>query len=254
MKQYLYNYQTIVRFYGDVNRHFVKLRCMPCNNSCQQVEQEDFIIHPNFPYKKDYDAFGNRIIYGGSIYPHDSLAYISSGIVNLSPYSIPAEKAEPMYYCNTVKTTINREIGITGNGASLQPLDDAISLCHHVYNHMTYTPSATGVETTAAEAFAMAKGVCQDYAHILIALCRNHKIPARYVNGFISGEGATHAWVEIFDGKEWRGLDPTHDQLIEYGYIKLAHGRDADDCPVSRGTFIGGNGHQTEIRVIVYEL
>lgn len=252
MKQYLYNYQTIVRFYADVTKHFIKLRCLPCNNACQHVEKEDFIIHPNFSHLTDTDSFGNRIIYGGSLYAHDSMAFISSGIVTLHPYAIPDDNAEPIYSCHTAKTSLDHDIKIELAGKSA--LDDAVTLCNFTHNHITYTPSATDVNTTASEAFSMGKGVCQDYAHILIALCRNHGIPARYVNGFIFGEGATHAWVEIFDGKEWRGLDPTHGCLIEYGYIKLAHGRDADDCPVSRGTFMGGNGQMTEIRVIVHEL
>lgn len=251
-KRYLYNYQTIVRFYGNVSNHFIKLRCVPCNNACQHVEQDDFIIHPNFPYQQDIDAFGNKIVYGGSLSPHDSMAYISSGIVQLSPYAIPAESAEPFYLCQTAKTAINPDIAPAR--AAANALDDAIALCGFVHNSLTYSPSATNVGTTAAEALALGKGVCQDYAHILIALCRTHAIPARYVNGFISGEGATHAWVEIFDGTQWRGLDPTHNRLIEYGYIKIAHGRDADDCPVSRGTFVGDSSQQTEIRVIVQEL
>lgn len=76
---------------------------------------------------------------------------------------------------------------------------------------------------------------------------------ARYVNGFMQGIGLTHAWVEVHDGKAWHGIDPTNNRLIEYGYVKLSHGRDALDCPVNRGVFTGMASQQVEIRVIVEE-
>ena len=68
------------------------------------------------------------------------------------------------------------------------------------------------------------------------------------------GEGATHAWVEVYDGEAWCGLDPTNRQIIEYGYLKIAHGRDAADCPVNRGVFRGVAQQQTEVCVRVHEL
>lgn len=254
MKRYIYNYQTIVRFYGEVTRHFVKLRCEPCENACQRVVQRDFIIHPQFGLREDTDFFGNRFLYGQSLDTHDSMAYISSGIVELEPYAIPDDSPCGLYLYNTPKTTV-----LSHEMAALRPeggsvMERAKALCHAVSEAMTYEPFSTDTGTTADEALARGRGVCQDYAHIMLALCRYNGIAARYVSGFISGEGATHAWVEVHDGEAWRGLDPTHDRVIEYGYIKIAHGRDSDDASVNRGTFTGGNGQQTETRVIVYEL
>lgn len=133
-------------------------------------------------------------------------------------------------------------------------LDYALRLSEKIHDYMCYAPGTTQINTTAMEAFQQQKGVCQDYAHILIALCRACGIPARYVNGFMQGTGVTHAWVEVLVNNEWRGIDPTNNQLIEYGYIKLAHGRDALDCRVNRGVYTGHPTEQTEIRVIVEEL
>ena len=115
----------------------------------------------------------------------------------------------------------------------------------------------TGVsktETIASEALARKQGVCKDYAHILIAMCRANGIYSRYVNGFLMGEGATHAWVEFFDNDGWYAIDPTHNRMIDYGYIKVAHGRDAGDCSLNRGVFNGTTNQLTEIRVIVEEI
>ncbi len=256
---YLYNYQTIVRFTQEVNTHFIKLRCLPCENHCQHLVQEDFILHPDMKLIEGLDTFNNRIITGSSLDPHDSLAYISSGIVDLDEYRIPAESAEPYYSVETTKTTYCKEM----DAVRVDNYDDkwltAWTLCTELNKQMTYEPNTTNMNTSAAEAFRSRRGVCQDYAHILIALCRHNGIPARYVNGFIAGEGETHAWVEVFvenaeNGNEWRALDPTHGNYVDYGYIKLAHGRDADDCTVSRGIYTGMALQQTEIRVIVNKI
>ncbi len=259
--KYLYTYQTIVHFSCTVNTHFIKLRCLPCMNHCQHIIEEKFIIYPSIKFNSSNDSFGNRIMYGGSTSPHDSLAYISSGIVELDEYRIPDTNASPMYLAPTSKTQLSDEMKDLCNrivpphitcGDTMQ---QAQQLCQLVYENMTYQAAATNMNTTAAEAFTSRKGVCQDYAHILIALCRGAGIKARYANGFIAGEGETHAWVEVHDGNEWKALDPTHGwNIINQGYIKIAHGRDADDCPVSRGTYMGMALQQTDIRVIVNAL
>ncbi len=213
------------------------------------------MLHPScFVMNNGMDAFGNRTIYGGTTQPHDCLAYISSGIVELDWYRIVTDTVEPYYRCSTGKTCICPEMIAGIKELPSSPLDKALALCHHVFENMQYVPQSTRMETTAREAYIAHKGVCQDYSHILIALCRHYGIPARYVNGFISGEGETHAWVEIHDGEAWLGIDPTHDCQIFMGYIKIAHGRDADDCHVSRGCYFGSASQQTEIHVIVNEL
>lgn len=121
----------------------------------------------------------------------------------------------------------------------------ARALCHAVYRHFTYEPGATTTATTAAEAFALGAGVCQDYSQVLIVLCRMAGIPARYITGLMMGEGATHAWVEIHDGVRWRALDPTNDRIVDDGYMLFCTGRDFDDCPIERGVFTG-NATQTQ--------
>ena len=108
-----------------------------------------------------------------------------------------------------------------------------------MYEHFTYTPGETNVMTTAGEAFADGKGVCQDYAHVLITLCRMAGMPARYVSGLFVGEGASHAWTEIWMDGLWYGIDPTHNCPADEKYLKLCIGRDYSDCPLERGVFSG---------------
>lgn len=259
MKKYIYNYQTIARFVTPVSKHAFLLRCMPCDNACQHVEGEHLFLQPYDFLSYGYDTWGNRIEYGSRFDPHDSFVFVSSGVVDLEPYAIPAEGRLEVFGVPSALTAMTREmkqfLAETGGKVTSPTVDRAMALAHAVYEHMSYVPESTSIDTTAGQAFAQARGVCQDYAHILIALCRERNIRARYVNGFLPGTGATHAWVEVLDDEQvWRGIDPTNDLLIDYGYIKLSHGRDATDCPVSRGTFTGATVQQTEIRVIVEEI
>lgn len=120
----------------------------------------------------------------------------------------------------------------------------ADEIVHFVHRHMTYTKDVTDVFTTAATAFAQARGVCQDYAHIAISLARAAGLPARYVSGHLLGEGATHAWVEFLVADRTHGplvlsYDPTYGKPTDFRYIVVAIGRDYDDVPPTSGVFTG---------------
>jgi transglutaminase-like putative cysteine protease len=114
---------------------------------------------------------------------------------------------------------------------------------HWVYERMRYAHDITDIHTSAAEALSLGRGVCQDYAHIMIALCRLCEIPARYVSGHLLGEGGTHAWVEVLlpFGEQRRvrvwPFDPTHGREPGLTYVTVATGRDYGDVAPTSGTF-----------------
>jgi len=122
--------------------------------------------------------------------------------------------------------------------------DLACAVSAWVYRHMSYGFDRTGVHTTAGQALAAGQGVCQDYAHVMLALCRLLGIPSRYVSGHLVGEGGTHAWVELLQpatgpAVEILAWDPTHDRPADLRYLTVAVGRDyLDVAPVS-GTYSG---------------
>ncbi len=256
MRKYLYNYQTIIHFSVPVTHHFFSLRCVPVDNACQQILQRDLSLYPQESLSYTIDAWGNPLQYGSLLEPHDSFVFVSSGELLLAPYSIPDDADNTIYRMQSTLTRLTSEMAdfLSGNRVQGSSFEQAMQLSQEVNEYMTYTPGSTTIETNAGVAFGQRKGVCQDYAHILLSLCRAQGIAARYVNGFIPGIGATHAWVEVHDGRAWQGIDPTHNRLIDYGYIKLSHGRDALDCQVSQGTFRGLASQQVEIRVIVEEV
>ena len=112
------------------------------------------------------------------------------------------------------------------------------------YRRLAYTQGVTGVRTTAHDALVQGRGVCQDYAHLMIALCRLAGLPAQYVSGHLLGEGAMHAWVQVLlpgedeDGPPaWQPFDPTHGRRAGMTYITIAVGRDYGDVSHTRGSF-----------------
>ena len=130
--------------------------------------------------------------------------------------------------------SVAAELAATGAGAA----ELAWAACLRVFDDMTYRHDLTGVRTTAAEAYALRHGVCQDYAHVLLAITRRLGIASRYVSGQLLGVGGSHAWVEVLvgDGGHARviSLDPTHGRLTGMTYLVIAVGRDYSDvAPVS---------------------
>ena len=253
MKRYIYCYQTAVSFSEPVTNHSLLLRCLPMAGSYLNVEEEHLVVSPSLNMRRGTDQLGNRIVYGGNREPHTSLVYVSTGIVNMAEYAVAPDTVPLSVYCQPTHLTSLTE---QQTEQLLQQMEQhtALDICQRVHAIMAYTPGATGMDTPASEVARHLKGVCQDYAHLMISLCRSRGMAARYVCGFMEGEGETHAWVEVYDGYAWKAFDPTHGRAIDYGYLKLAHGRDAADCPVSRGIYAGGALQQTQIHVMLKEI
>ena len=275
MKRFSYRCESGILFSTPVSAHAWLLRCMPKAEPFQRAERTSLSVSVTLddgsvlPLRVCHglDAFGNAVQTGYVAGRHCRFSIFSEGVVWQTPYRI-CGMAHGMFLEHTPLTIPSGEMvrfaaqadGHEAEGLAEAPppygpvLDKALSLCLAVHRHMTYTPGSTTVSTTAAQAFALGKGVCQDYAHIMLALLRSCGIPARYACGYLVGEGATHAWVEFFDQGVWRGLDPANNRLLSYGCIKVAHGRDSADCSVNRGVFLGGAAQQNTLAIKVEEL
>lgn len=117
----------------------------------------------------------------------------------------------------------------------------------YIYDNFDYIKGITTIETTVEEILEQRSGVCQDFAHAMLEMLRSLQIPSRYVSGYICpnknglrGEGATHAWVEAWiPGCGWTGIDPTNNVWVSNNHVKLAVGRNFNDCSPVKGTFKG---------------
>ncbi len=139
------------------------------------------------------------------------------------------------------------------------------ALSQAIYEGFDYVPGSTDTTTPLAEFVAQRRGVCQDYAHLMLSQARAHGVPARYVSGYIyagsegstHGAGATHAWVELFlpHANVWKGFDPTNNILVADRHIKVAVGRDYADVPPTKGLLRAAPGqplpNETKLEVVV---
>jgi transglutaminase-like putative cysteine protease len=139
---------------------------------------------------------------------------------------------------NIAKDILNREKDVA----------ETVEICNrYIYQNFEYIKGITNIETTVDEILEKHAGVCQDFAHVMLQLLRTLKIPCRYVSGYICpnkngmrGEGATHAWVEVWlPGQGWVGIDPTNNIWVTNSHIKLAVGRNFNDSTPVKGTFKG---------------
>lgn len=255
-------FETILRLSGPVRDHDFVLRCLPSSSPRQTVMDSNVTTSPASALEQQVDGFGNILLSGRIPQEHDLFSFFASGVVTVdekarmgaSPWKDGPES--PLFSQESALTradpairALAAEVLVSMGGASAY--ERATALCDAVSARMTYAPGSTDVATTAGEALEKGSGVCQDYTHILLALCRYAGIPARYVSGFLFGVGATHAWVEVFDGKHWRGLDPTNGQEAGDDYIVLSYGRDFGDCSIERGVFRGCVQQDQTVRVTV---
>jgi transglutaminase-like putative cysteine protease len=162
-------------------------------------------------------------------------------------------------HSNELLEGLAREIGSERRG---NPLALLTELNEKIYTLFSYVPNSTKVDSPIQEALQSRQGVCQDFAHIMIALVRGLKVPCRYVSGYMfhrdekekdrSAEGASHAWVEaLIPGFNWVAFDPTNNLVGGDRHIRVAIGRDYADVPPTRGVYKGEAQSELSVAVTV---
>lgn len=242
-----------------------EIRLFPHNFDNQDVLQHQLLIthNPNVEISNDY--FGNRVGNFNNLEAHDEMTIESRMVVRVNhSLKIPLNETSTVQDLEKEKEknvallrlsypeTITKQKRIDAILKRINCNDKTIveiaKQCNeYVYKNYTYTKGITNIETTIDEILELKKGVCQDFAHILLQLLRTAGIPARYVSGYVCpnksglrGEGATHAWVEFYTPSQgWLGLDPTNNIWTMDNHVKLSVGRNFYDCTPIKGTFKG---------------
>ena len=218
MKTLQFTYEMRTDFDTSIWNHHYTLKCIPKDSERQQIQQCGLKIEPEGSYE----------------WAEDSLVQ--------SPFTEPGDGLKQ--YFDTLSCIYRME----------RPYDKALSIMENLEKDFRYCQGVTDVGTTAEEAWRLGCGVCQDWCHIMLGLCRMAGIPCRYVVGMLTGEGYSHAWVEIEEGGFWYALDPTNHMVVKDEHIKISSGRDYHDCIVEKGIFRGGCGQTQKIRVSVEEV
>lgn len=226
----------------------------PLRHGDQARLAERLTIDPPTEVRLEVDRFGNAVARFDLAYLEGTLSLrYRSRLERVATHTAaaisPDDAREALFRDSTALTLADAALraaarDLAPDGAA--PGEIARAACDYVFGEMRYVPDATGVETAAATAFAGRGGVCQDYAHVMLALVRSRGLSARYVSGHLHGEGGTHAWVEVLvrEGERTRVLafDPTHGRYADLRYVVIAVGRDYLDVAPTSGRFVAPYG------------
>lgn len=267
------HHSTTYRYAGEVVSSYNEARLTPITGPRQHVLSSSLEVSPRVVPFRYIDAFGTNVHSFDLHQPHDHLTVVGHSVTETSPPSpifnqlgwkeLRSDRARDRYFeylSLTPLVDVNDELlaAIPDAGAIDDPMAAASAVFNAVRDRITYTPGATMVSTTATDAYAAGRGVCQDFVHVSLAMLRTLGIPARYVSGYVHnrpdamlGEtvrGESHAWVEVWTG-DWWGYDPTGDVAVGERHVVIATGRDYTDVAPLKGVYAGAALDKLEVSV-----
>ena len=264
-------HRTRFDYASPVRDSFNEVRLQPPANEQQIIDSFLLKVLPAARLRHYADFYHNIIHHFEIPEPHTSLTVESQVRVTIKPAPVLGTDATPFplariaealrweraydflqasRFVDTAPETWR--LALDALGETKDTWQATLALMAFVHQHLKYEPASTSVHTHMKDVLAQRRGVCQDFAHVLLGLCRAVKIPACYVSGYLATESAsaTHAWVEVLiPGIGWRALDPTHNCQPGETYVKIAVGRDyADVAPVS-GHYVGNTERSLNVSV-----
>ncbi len=232
-------HQTTFSYDDAVREAIGEARLRPRDDAGQQLLRFRLTLDPPTPFDTIVDRFGNTVQCYSVLPPHRRLVVTATSLVDISASALIA----------TPQLTLLEQYGFTSVSPYVPFTDDlrafarqyatgdaestALALMHAIYASCAYEAGSTDISTTAEAVLAGRRGVCQDFAHLLIALSRCLGLPARY----------------ILAGRGWLGLDPTHNCTTGSDYVRVAIGRDYADAAPMRGIYQGSAREQLDVRV-----
>ncbi|HEU5314560.1 MAG TPA: transglutaminase family protein [Chloroflexota bacterium] len=274
----LVEHKTRLDYDGEVSEGVMDVRLGPLTDGHQRWERHDLRVAPSGTMRRYVDGFGNEAHLITIPRAHTFVELVAAGIVETlipNPFAPPAvpprglTSAERFDYLSPSRLVALgddvRRLAEPHRPASPEDaFQSAAALTKLIYEGFEYEKDVTNVGTTVPEVLSCRRGVCQDFAHVLLALCRALEIPARYVSGYLvmdtdapsspdspsRGAGASHAWVDAWTPTHgWRGFDPTNNVLASERHVKMAIGRDYADVPPNRGVFRGSAQEKLTVEV-----
>lgn len=269
---------TRFHYNGMITDSYNDARLCPITDPQQRCVSYQLDISPRVPLHTYHDFYHNRVDHFELHYDHDCLNVLSTSVIETRPdprgpvpYAFPLSSlddpglSENYFDFLPASPLVSLDPEVWREGIDILPygvLDlwqDSTLIGSRIYRTFRYQSYSTHVGTRMIEALHERCGVCQDFAHVMIAICRTQGIPARYVSGYFQNdmrrEGeieASHAWVEVYlPYYGWKGYDPTHERVVDDRYVKLAVGRDYSDIRPLAGTFRGRGTRSMDVEVSV---
>ncbi len=256
------SHETRLSYTAPVSETVFEVRMAPPTDDDQTALGYHLKTTPQSPVTSYRDGLGNRVDLFNIAKPYAELVIAATSYVRTHRRPGPARldaaarplvagevAVEALEYLQP-SPLVDRSEALDGFVAGLPPQSATMSgseyvnsLIDAVAGRLKFEARVTKSRTPVSEALALGRGVCQDFAHLFIGVCRGLGLPARYVSGYVNhpGEIATHAWVQVWGGEAvgWVDVDPTARKFVADDYVAIAFGRDYSDVPPNRGLWKG---------------
>ncbi len=279
---YSIRHVTRFRYSAPIRESVMELRMQPRSEGPQALRSFQIATNPRAQLYAYTDHLGNAVYHFNVLREHEELRIDAQSVIEISPLRpIPEacdtlewdrynsfnfsdehfDLMEPSRFAQPSSTLSQFMVAHDLDKPHGDPLSALRGLNRKIYEAFDYQVGVTDVHSPIEDALSAKRGVCQDFAHIMIAVARSWHMPARYVSGYLhyrrsekdrSREDATHAWVEVWlPTLGWIGFDPTNNLLATERHIRACVGRDYADVPPTRGTFKGDAETELGISVTV---
>lgn len=282
MKLQVYH-RTHFAYASPVRESFNEARLQPTNSGGQLCRNFLLKVLPATRLSHYLDFQLNWVHLFDISEPHEALSVEATSVVSTSSSQVLPEgqATTPLAHMEKACAQLERCHDFLQSSRFVEPNSDAWKLgldiaqdatdawhvaqavMNHIHTEFAYVAASTNVHTHMSEVLRLKRGVCQDFTHVMLGVCRALKIPARYVSGYLyngpadqlRGAQASHAWAEVYLPEfGWRGLDPTNNRQPDERYVKIAVGRDYSDVTPLKGTYRGPREHKMTVDVRVTAL
>jgi transglutaminase-like putative cysteine protease len=265
------SHETSFEYEGLARASYNELRLTPRTEHSQTALEARIVTLPAASQYAYVDYWGTNVVAFNVDRGHERLSITGTSLVDTQAAAEPvdctwsdvADASATMadHLSHNLYTAPNPELAAIAFGLrAATPLGTARRVIEWTRDSLRYVRGVTSVHTSANEAFADGAGVCQDFAHLALALARTAGLPARYISGYFHPEadatvgeevsGETHAWIELWTGAWW-GYDPTNDCAVGERHVVVGRGRDYGDVPPVKGIYAGNAEHAMRVSVRV---
>jgi transglutaminase-like putative cysteine protease len=280
---YAIRHTTSFKYETPVSESVMELRMRPASGGAQHCLQFEVDVQPKARVFAYCDFNGNWVHHFDIPRRHGDLVIVARAAVQLeAPPALPgslssdawaevdqwSERGDhwlfrgPSHFAEWTPALVDFASSIpAADRRASDPLTAVRSVMAAIHGKFEYAPASTRVDSPIDDALITKRGVCQDFAHVMIAAIRRLGLPARYVSGYVAPRTtdgtdpsaiATHAWVEVMlPGLGWVGMDPTHNIPAGLRHVRVAIGRDYADVPPTRGVFKGSTKSKLAVSVEV---
>jgi transglutaminase-like putative cysteine protease len=264
-------HETRFDYNGPARSSYNELRMTPRTERRQTALEARVVTMPTAPQFNYVDYWGTQVVAFNIDRGHDALSIVGTALIDTHGADARSDSSwrEIDDASHTMADHLSHKLYTAPDGElselalsmrSDRPLQTAERIMDKVHHSLSYARDVTTVHTSAKEAFADGAGVCQDFAHLALAMTKSVGLPSRYVSGYLHPEldavigeevtGESHAWIEIWTGAWW-GYDPTNDCEVGQRHVAIGRGRDYSDVPPVKGIYAGSAENSMQVSVHV---